>query len=112
MIIKCFVNKGFYIIIVGQVICAIGSPFLSNAQTKLANTWFAPNERIAAITLSIVAQSLGAAFGFKMVTFYITPADQANEEKFKYSMVSCLKGQALIGIILLILTVLLFKTKP
>ena len=30
-IIKCFVNSGFNIIIVGQVFCAIGGPFLCNS---------------------------------------------------------------------------------
>jgi len=55
MIIKCFINNGFYICVIGQIFCAIGQPFLSNVPAKLAATWFAANERVTAITLAVAA---------------------------------------------------------
>ena len=71
MIIKCFINKGFYICILGQVLCGIGQPFLCNAPAKFANCWFGANERVTALTVAVAAQALGAAVGFTLPTFFI-----------------------------------------
>lgn len=55
MVIKCFINRSFNICILGQVLCAIGQPFLCNAPAKLANTWFGANERVTALTIAVAA---------------------------------------------------------
>jgi len=55
MIIKVFINKGFWICILGQVFAAIGQPFILNAPAKLATVWFGSNERIIAITIAVAA---------------------------------------------------------
>lgn len=65
-----------------------------------------------AITLSIIAQALGAAIGFEMTLFYIDKADQDNSALFKASMVRCLEGQAYMGAIILVLVIFLFREKP
>jgi FLVCR family feline leukemia virus subgroup C receptor-related protein len=53
VIIKCFINQGFYICIIGQVFASIGQPFLLNLPAKLASVWFGPNERIIAVTIAV-----------------------------------------------------------
>ena len=53
MAIKCLINDSFWICAAGQVVCAVGQPFLCNSPAKLANTWFAPNERVIALTVVI-----------------------------------------------------------
>jgi len=47
-----------------------------------------------------------------MTLFYIDKADQDNSTLFKTAMVSCLKGQAYMGVVLLILVLLFFRDKP
>lgn len=39
---RCFVTTHFAFVILGQVICAIGQPFILNAPTKIAIRWFLP----------------------------------------------------------------------
>ena len=39
---RCFVTTHFAFVILGQVVCAIGQPFILNAPTKIAVRWFLP----------------------------------------------------------------------
>ena len=39
---RCLITSHFAFIILGQVICAIGQPFILNAPTKIAVRWFLP----------------------------------------------------------------------
>jgi hypothetical protein len=40
MVIKVFINNGFWICIFGQMIAAVGQPFLSNGTSKTVAQWF------------------------------------------------------------------------
>jgi hypothetical protein len=39
---RCFITTHFAFVILGQVVCAIGQPFILNAPTKIAVRWFLP----------------------------------------------------------------------
>jgi fucose permease len=39
---RCLITTHFAFIIVGQILCAIGQPFILNAPTKIAVRWFLP----------------------------------------------------------------------
>ena len=38
--IRCLVNSSFSAVIVGQLLCAVGQPFILNAPAKIATYWF------------------------------------------------------------------------
>lgn len=38
--IRCLVSTDFSFVILGQILCAIGQPFILNAPTKIAIRWF------------------------------------------------------------------------
>ena len=40
--IRCLVFANFYLVILGQLLCAIGQPFILNATTKVEVRWFLP----------------------------------------------------------------------
>lgn len=42
MIIKCFAGKGFYFLVMGQLIAAAGQSFLVNSPAKVSAAWFSP----------------------------------------------------------------------
>lgn len=54
MVVKVLINKSFGICVLGQIIAAAGQPFILNSPAKLAAVWFGQNERILAITITIV----------------------------------------------------------
>lgn len=39
---RCLITTHFSFIILGQILCAIGQPFILNAPTKIAVRWFLP----------------------------------------------------------------------
>lgn len=110
MVIKTGINGGFWICIIGQLICGIGQPFLSNSPGKVAAVWFPPNERIIAMTACTITQAVGTGVGFLMPTIWITLDD--TKEEFQENIVKVLWTQAIIGIILFLATLFLFKNQP
>ena len=41
--VRCLVATDFSYVIIGQILCAIGQPFILNAPTKIAIRWFSTN---------------------------------------------------------------------
>lgn len=62
--IRMLVNIDFYFVLGGQIIMAIGQPFMLSAPAKLAAVWFGDNERAIATTLGSLAAPIGAVTGF------------------------------------------------
>jgi MFS family permease len=40
--VRCLITTNFTFVILGQILCAIGQPFILNAPTKIAVRWFLP----------------------------------------------------------------------
>lgn len=55
---------------------------------KFANTWFGADERVMALTMTVVAESLGTGLGFKLPVFFIKQDD--TKEMFKDNIVKVL----------------------
>ena len=90
--IRMLVNVNFYIVIVGQVIMALGQPFMLSAPAKLAAVWFGDNERAIATTLGSLAAPIGAVTGFLLPLPLIsesdaTPQDHGRKVFFRYILV-------------------------
>lgn len=82
MIVKVFINYNFWICVVGQMFAAVGQPFLLNAPAKLASVWFGDKERVAAITIAVASQALGAAIGFVIPSLFVSNDDSEDDFKF------------------------------
>lgn len=109
-VIKCFVNHNFYWCLVGNILAAVGQPFLINATAKLAQVWFGPNERVIALTIAIAAQALGSALGFVFPGFWVTDDDTA--EVFRQHIQSSFIVAAGLGGACFLAALLFFKDKP
>lgn len=110
MVIKCFINQSFYICIAGQVVAGIGQPFLVNAPTKLAATWFGTNERVIAVTIAIASQALGAAVGFVIPALFVDISDEG--DVFRDHVAQSLICQAILGISIFVACLFFFKSRP
>jgi MFS transporter, FLVCR family, feline leukemia virus subgroup C receptor-related protein len=80
------------------------------SSTKLAATWFAPKERITAISLYVVGQSLGIALGLVFPALYFTSS--MDKDTFKSTMEIFLGVQAAMAATQLMLNVLIYREKP
>ena len=76
MILKCLLNKSFAWVISGQVIAAMGWPFLCLSPSKLATNWFGADERVIATTIATASQPLGVAIGFAFPTIFVRASDE------------------------------------
>ncbi len=62
--IRLFVNTSFYTLLAGQVIMAVGQPFMLSAPAKLSALWFPESEMAISTTLGSLAAPIGAVTGF------------------------------------------------
>ena len=81
-----------------------------NAPAKLAATWFGPTERLTALTICVSAVIFGAAVGFVFPVLFI--GDDDKDEVFKQNVMISLVAQAGIGLVISVVTLLMFKNKP
>ena len=72
---------GFYIIIIGQCIMAVGQAFLISAPPKIANIWFGDKERTIATTNGSLSTPVGSLLGFILpILFMHEPKDKDDPE--------------------------------
>eukprot|EP00347_Sterkiella_histriomuscorum_P021419 403334042 len=114
MWIKVLVNQGFWILIVGQMISALGQPFLTNAPAKMAAQWYGEKGRIIATTIATASIPLGVAVGFVIPSFFVDDGDRAHDKKddARSHIFNSLLCQAIIGTVVAILILFFFKDKP
>ena len=74
--IRMLVNTNFNFLIAGQLLMAIGQPFMLSAPAKLAALWFGDNERALATTLGSLAAPIGAVMGFLLPLIFIGDDDK------------------------------------
>ncbi|CAI2366797.1 unnamed protein product [Moneuplotes crassus] len=78
--IRLLVNVNFYIVIGGQVIMALGQPFMLSAPAKLSALWFAEKEMAISTTLGSLAAPIGAVTGFLLPLPLIGDSDAPSDE--------------------------------
>ena len=44
--LRLFVNKAFWLVILGQLLAGIGRPFILNCQAKISGNWFYASKRV------------------------------------------------------------------
>eukprot|EP01012_Entosiphon_sulcatum_P002514 TRINITY_DN10538_c0_g1_i1.p1 TRINITY_DN10538_c0_g1~~TRINITY_DN10538_c0_g1_i1.p1 ORF type:complete len:498 (+),score=85.04 TRINITY_DN10538_c0_g1_i1:91-1494(+) len=64
------------VLVGGQVLGAVGQPFILNAAPQLAAVWFNEQQRVLATALGSMANALGTAVGFLIPPAFATKADQ------------------------------------
>lgn len=73
--IRMFVNSHFSFLIAGQVVMAMGQPFVLSTPAKLAGVWFGDKERAIATTLGSLAAPIGAVIGYLLPLPIISDKD-------------------------------------
>lgn len=70
--IKLLTNVNFYFCLLGQIFPSIAAQVTLQASTKFAATWFGPNERVIAVSIIVIAQSVGSAIGYALPVAFFT----------------------------------------
>ena len=114
--LKCLINLegGFSILIFGQMIAAVGQPFLANAPTKVAQQWYSEEGRVIATTIGAAANPLGVACGFVLPALFVGDKDTLPENKVhaREDIFYSLLLQAGLTTVVAILVLISFREKP
>jgi MFS family permease len=108
--IKAFAGTSFTSVILGQIILAIGQPFVINAGTAVTARWFPVKERAIATGLATLAQYLGI-----MIAMIATPmliVSKASDPAYGNGISSMLKIYGAITIGLCVAGIALLREKP
>lgn len=100
----------FYYIFAGQLLGAIGQPFLLNAPQKLSAVWYPPKERALSTTIASVANPVGVGIGFLLAQNFVD--DNATGVDGLNQVNDLMFFTALIGSVLILPSAFLFRKKP
>jgi len=62
-LVRALAGTNYWICLIGQIIAAIGQPFILNCWTKLATNWFLEQEKTLATGIGSIAQFIGVIIG-------------------------------------------------
>jgi MFS family permease len=109
-ITKAVAGTSFIIVIYGQILLAIGQPFIINAATSLSARWFPVRERALATGFATLSQYLGI-----MIAMIVTPlliVHSPTDANYGSGIDRMLIIYGLLTVILLTAGVLLLKEEP
>jgi FLVCR family feline leukemia virus subgroup C receptor-related protein len=69
-------KSGYFWIVIGQTIAAIGMAFMISAPPKVANVWFGDKERSIATTIGSLASPVGNVLGFVLPLWFFVSVDK------------------------------------
>lgn len=110
--IRIFVNNNFYFVIAGQVLMAIGQPFMLSAPAKLAALWFGDNERALATILGSLASPTGAVIGFLLPLLFIGDNDNLPNDDCKSKFERYVLVQSIVITVLGLPIIFLIRNQP
>nr|XP_008197855.1 PREDICTED: feline leukemia virus subgroup C receptor-related protein 2 isoform X2 [Tribolium castaneum] len=100
----------FYVVIIGQVLCAIAQVFLTSVPSKLASTWFGPDEVSTACAVAIFGSHIGLAIGCFMPSSLVRNSDNLDEIGDDFMTLQIINGSITVASFIAVL--LFFRAKP
>lgn len=68
---RFFAGTNYTLLLIFEILIAIGQPFLLNSITKLSANWFPDTERTTATGLCLISQFIGILLGFLITPFLV-----------------------------------------
>ena len=69
--LRFFAGTDYALLLIFEILIAIGQPFLLNSITKLSANWFPDTERTTATGLCLISQFIGILLGFLITPFLV-----------------------------------------
>ena len=110
--LRLLLHDGFYLIVAGQWIIAIGLPFCHTLGVKIAAVWFGDKQRATATTVSSIAIILGTVIGFVFPTIFVTDSDKDDHEEAKNKLWKYTLVQSITLTVLTLPVFFLVRNKP
>jgi MFS family permease len=109
-IIKGIAGTSFNAVLLGQILLAIGQPFVINAATAVTARWFPVRERALATGFATLAQYIGI-----LIAMVVTPTlivSSAADPRYGSGVDSMLRIYGLATVVLVVTGMILLREKP
>jgi FLVCR family feline leukemia virus subgroup C receptor-related protein len=100
----------FYVVLIGQFICAVGQVFMLSIPSKLASTWFGPEEVSTACAIAILGTQIGVAIGCVFPSNVVRNSDNIDDIGNDFFTLMIIDAAVTSAIFLMVL--LFFRAKP
>nr|XP_008197851.1 PREDICTED: feline leukemia virus subgroup C receptor-related protein 2 [Tribolium castaneum] len=100
----------FYVVIIGQVLCAIAQVFMTSVPSKLASTWFGPDEVSTACAVAIFGNHIGIAIGSFLPSNLVRNSDNLDEIGDDFMTLQIINGSITVASFIAVL--LFFRARP
>ncbi|XP_008197851.2 heme transporter FLVCR2 isoform X2 [Tribolium castaneum] len=100
----------FYVVIIGQVLCAIAQVFMTSVPSKLASTWFGPDEVSTACAVAIFGNHIGIAIGSFLPSSLVRNSDNLDEIGDDFMTLQIINGSITVASFIAVL--LFFRARP
>ena len=87
----------YSVLLVGQLLCALGQPFFVNTSAKLAGDWFAASERDIATVVASLVNPIGNAAGQALPPLLVTCAISGDDYHTNSTAGSCVSSSDIHG---------------
>lgn len=115
---RTLINVSFSYALLGNIIMALGQPFLYNAPGKVTSNWFPQKERPLATMIGTQANISGIFLGFLLPGFFVDPYSDAtvlteeNKALYKQQILNMLLFVSIFASVVAILVIVTFREKP
>ncbi|CAH1170462.1 unnamed protein product [Phaedon cochleariae] len=106
----CCDPSRFFVVLIGQGICAFGQVYVTSIPSKLSATWFGPNEVSTACAIAVMCIQVGVSIGAVFPPFLILKDDTIDD--IGNSLQRMLIFNAVVAGVVLVIVILFFKAKP
>ncbi|XP_068898515.1 uncharacterized MFS-type transporter C09D4.1-like [Tenebrio molitor] len=100
----------FYVVLIGQFMCAVGQIFILSIPSKLASTWFGPGEVSTACAIAILGTQIGVAIGCVFPSNLVRNSDNIDDIGDDFFTLVIIDAAVTTAIFLLVL--FFFRAKP
>ncbi|XP_044266907.1 feline leukemia virus subgroup C receptor-related protein 2-like isoform X2 [Tribolium madens] len=100
----------FYVVLIGQALCAIAQVFMTCIPSKLASTWFGPDEVSTACAIAIFGYHIGLAIGFFMPSSLVRNSDNLDEIGEDFMTLQIINSSITVASFIAVL--LFFRARP
>ncbi|XP_008197858.2 heme transporter FLVCR2 [Tribolium castaneum] len=100
----------FYVALIGQALCSIAQVFAMSIPSKLASTWFGPDEVSTACAIAILGTQIGVAIGCIMPTHLVRNSQNLDEIGDDFMTLHIINGSITVATFIVVL--LFFRARP
>ncbi|KAL4439315.1 hypothetical protein ABPG74_016978 [Tetrahymena malaccensis] len=105
--LRCLVNQGFYFVIIGQFINAVGNCFITNSPAKVAANWFYPKDRPAVTAIGTFAVLASGALGIVIPSIFVSETNNTDKDVFNLML-----AEFIIVAAIMIMNIFFFRAEP